>query len=117
MAAYHLDYEQIQSGVQLLRISGEITSQSAPALRAEVSNLIDSGCKTFVFDFSAVDDIDSVGISALLVISKMAAKTAIFGANTHIQKTLELAQVTRYIKVTRTQEEALSGQATMPSRN
>lgn len=103
MTHYLLEQETIRPDVQLVRLRGEITAANAALLREEALNLVAEGMKIVVFDFSAVTEIDSAGIGAFLALAKQTAagksEVRIFGANSLIHKTLELAHLTRYVPV------------------
>lgn len=101
--------------MRLLRLAGHITANNAPEVRAEVTGLLSEGYKTFVFDFSEVADIDSVGIGAFFTMAKLSTDAGgsvrIFGATTLIKKTLELAHLTHYVALYTDLESALAGRA------
>ena len=58
-------------GFSVILPSGDITAASSEKLRELLSGLLDSGMLKCRFDFSKVKDIDSVGLSALVVLSRI----------------------------------------------
>ena len=58
-------------GFSVIVPSGDITAASSEKLRELLSGLLDSGMLKCRFDFSKVRDIDSVGLSALVVLSRI----------------------------------------------
>ena len=112
MGDFDLESESVGPGIWLMRLSGKVSALHTPGLRAEVERLMESGYKTFIFDFSAVTDIDSTGIGAFLAVAKVLSNVQgsarIFGTTTHIKKVLELAHLTRYIDVFPSQEDAIA---------
>jgi len=111
MIGHDLDGESLQPGVWLIRFLAKVNSVATIGLRPEVERLMQEGYKTFVFDFSRVSDIDSVGIGAFFTIAKLLSaaggRACIFGANTHIHKVIELAHLTHYIESVETLEQAI----------
>jgi len=115
MPAAFSEEKILPPGMRLLRLAGHINANNAPEVRAEVTGLLSEGYKTFVFDFSEVADIDSVGIGAFFTMAKLSTDAGgsvrIFGATTLIKKTLELAHLTRYVSLYADLEAALAGRA------
>lgn len=112
MGDFDLESKAVGPGIWLMRLSGKVSALHTPGLRPEVERLMESGYKTFIFDFSAVTDIDSTGIGAFLAVAKVLLNVhgaaRIFGPSSHIKKVLELAHLTRYIDVFPSQEDAVA---------
>jgi anti-anti-sigma factor len=56
--------------VLVLAISGRLDGVSAPALEAQISDLVSAGAKRIVFDCSGVDYVSSAGLRVFLVAAK-----------------------------------------------
>ncbi len=56
---------------QIIRPGGDITAANAEDCRKIMVQMIDRGYRKFRFDFSNVEDVDSVGLSLLIIFSKM----------------------------------------------
>lgn len=56
--------------VTILEVSGRLDSSNYEVLNAEVSELIDSGVKELIIDFSFLDYISSAGLRVILISMK-----------------------------------------------
>jgi anti-sigma B factor antagonist len=63
---FELEEERSDPGVHVVSVSGEIHVSTAPSFRERLNAVIESGETTLVLDLSAVDFIDSTGLSVLL---------------------------------------------------
>jgi anti-sigma B factor antagonist len=63
---FELSEEDSASGTHVINVSGEIHVQTAPRFAQRLSEAIDKGNTTIVLDLSAVEFIDSTGLSVLL---------------------------------------------------
>jgi anti-sigma B factor antagonist len=63
---FELDEESSDPGVHVVNVSGEIHVSTAPSFRERLNAVIESGETMLVLDLSAVDFIDSTGLSVLL---------------------------------------------------
>jgi anti-sigma B factor antagonist len=63
---FELTEEQSVDGVDIVSVSGEIHVTTAPRFRQALDAIIDAGEGTLVLDLSAVEFIDSTGLSVLL---------------------------------------------------
>lgn len=61
-------------GWTLVEPSGDITAASSEILRETLHKLVASGMEKCRFDFAKVSDIDSVGLSALIILSRAMAE-------------------------------------------
>lgn len=59
---------------QIVRPTGDITASNAEECRKILVELADQGHRKFRFDFKNVEDVDSVGLSLLIIFSKMLDK-------------------------------------------
>jgi len=65
---------QDEAGWQIITPSGDITAGTADKFRAILVMLIDHGHMKYQFDFTHVEDIDSVALSVMIIFAKMLAK-------------------------------------------
>jgi anti-sigma B factor antagonist len=63
---FELREEDSASGTHVINVRGEIHVQTAPRFSQRLSEAIDSGNTAIVLDLSAVEFIDSTGLSVLL---------------------------------------------------
>jgi anti-sigma B factor antagonist len=63
---FELGEEDSGSGVHVINVRGEIHVQTAPRFSQRLSQAIDNGNTSIVLDLSAVEFIDSTGLSVLL---------------------------------------------------
>lgn len=63
---FELREEDSPSGTHVINVSGEIHVQTAPRFATLLSEAIDNGNTAIVLDLSAVEFIDSTGLSVLL---------------------------------------------------
>ncbi|MCP4112340.1 MAG: ABC transporter substrate-binding protein [Desulfobacteraceae bacterium] len=79
VTVYHVVYNNIRFHTTIkgehmvIRPSGDITATEINEFRSLLKNLTQKGYVKYCFDFSKVQDIDSVGLSAFIVLSKMLA--------------------------------------------
>jgi anti-sigma B factor antagonist len=63
---FQLDEEPPDAGADIVSVSGEIHLSTAPRFGQQLNAVIDRGKTTLVLDLSAVEFIDSTGLSVLL---------------------------------------------------
>ncbi|QTA90488.1 ATP-binding protein [Desulfonema magnum] len=63
-----------ENGWQVITPSGDLTASIADRFRAVLVRLLDQGYGQYCFDFTHVEDIDSVALSVMIVFSKMLAQ-------------------------------------------
>jgi anti-sigma B factor antagonist len=63
---FELSEEDGASGTHVINVTGEIHVQTAPRFSRRLSQAIDNGNTSIVLDLSAVEFIDSTGLSVLL---------------------------------------------------
>jgi anti-sigma B factor antagonist len=61
-----LGEERSDGGVHIVNVSGEIHVSTAPSFREQLNEVIERGSSMLVLDLSAVEFIDSTGLSVLL---------------------------------------------------
>lgn len=88
-------------GVQVITSSGDITASAADSLRILLLDLLSSGCNRFRFDMCHVQDMDSMGLSVLIVFARMLAESSndslleMVNANEDITLLFELTRLDR----------------------
>jgi anti-anti-sigma factor len=92
---------------QVISPSGNLTASSADKLRIILIELLDAGEKDFMFDFSDVEDLDSISLSLLITFSKMhknklegQGELRIVEVSEDLKNLFELTRVNRIYKVT-----------------
>lgn len=90
-----------RDGVVVFSIVGDVSIFYKDAIDAALSKEVDKGSYLFVFDFSQVSYIDSVGISFLIQAGNMAyehgKRVIVAGANPKVHYIIELAKLDRII--------------------
>ncbi len=93
---FELGEEPSEGGVHLITVTGEIHVSTAPSLSQRLHTIIESGKTTIVLDLTAVEFIDSTGLSVLLnglrLVNQRDGRMALVCANPTV---LRLFQVTR----------------------
>ncbi len=92
---FELAEERSDEGVDIVSVSGEIHVSTAPRFGQQLNAVIGSGTTTLVLDLSAVEFIDSTGLSVLLtglrLVNQRNGRMALVCANPTV---LRLFQVT-----------------------
>lgn len=92
---FELHEESAGDGAHIIRLSGEIHVSTAPDFAQRLSATIESGKTAIVLDMSAVEFIDSTGLSVLLnglrLVTAMHGRMALVCANPTV---LRLFQIT-----------------------
>ncbi len=89
----------------VIRPSGNITAASSDRLKAHLVDLFDQGIGRFSFDFSAVEEIDSISLTLFVVFVKMLGKREgapeleIVHCNDNIQKLFTLTRLDAHYMV------------------
>jgi anti-sigma B factor antagonist len=93
---FELGEEPSDAGVHVITASGEIHVSTAPSLSQRLHTIIESGKTTLVLDLSAVEFIDSTGLSVLLnglrLVNQRDGRLALVCANPTV---LRLFHITR----------------------
>jgi anti-sigma B factor antagonist len=63
---FELEAERTAAGVDVVKVSGEIHLSTAPSFRDRLDTIIGNGDGRLVLDLTAVEFIDSTGLSVLL---------------------------------------------------
>ncbi|HWC27142.1 MAG TPA: STAS domain-containing protein [Solirubrobacteraceae bacterium] len=92
---FELAEESASAGAHIIRVSGEIHVTTAPEFAQHLSAAIDSGKRDIVLDMTAVEFIDSTGLSVLLnglrLVTQMHGRLALVCTNPTV---LRLFQIT-----------------------
>ncbi|MDZ8275172.1 STAS domain-containing protein [Microbacterium aquimaris] len=97
----------------VVRTEGRLTATSVPAVRAAISELIDSGHAFIVVDLSATPFVDSSGLGVLIGGLKSARQASgdlrIAGASEGVRSVLALTNLDRILRSYPTVQEAFDG--------
>lgn len=87
----------------VLHLHGDLTTFAEEVVEPHIHELIESGCRRAVFDFSDVEYINSPGIAILIqVVSLMrenGGTVAAFGLNDHYRKIFRMVGLNQYIEI------------------
>jgi anti-sigma B factor antagonist len=96
-------HEQTQSGVDILRVEGEIDLHFAPVLRQVLSGKAKQRCPALLLDLTAVEFINSSGIAAILEYLREATDNrvpfCIGGVSPKLRPIIELVRLDRSMPV------------------
>jgi anti-anti-sigma factor len=102
--------QSTRDGIVILRPAGNLDSPAAPALQSAVSAAVTEKC--VAVDLSDVGFITSAGLRVILSIAKQAhargGALAIFGLNTPVRETFEIAGFGPLIAIVGTEAEAVT---------
>jgi anti-sigma B factor antagonist len=94
---FELSEEDSASGIHVINVSGEIHVQTAPRFSRRLSEAIDKGNTEIVLDLSAVEFIDSTGLSVLLSglrrVTALQGRLAIVCANPTVLRLFEITSL------------------------
>lgn len=103
--------KSIRDGVVIFNIVGDVSIFYKDAIDAALSEEVDKGGFLFIFDFTNVSYIDSVGISFLIQAGNTAyehgKRILVSGANPKVRYVLELAKLDRIIGLCDTVDDGL----------
>lgn len=95
----------------MLTTSGKISAAELIPFASAIDEILTDDCKTMVFDFSALDFINSMGIGKLVVAHKRCAEkgggVVLCGVNTKLAKLFEILCLDGVFKIFPSTEEAL----------
>lgn len=105
-----------RNGWSVVSASGEIDVVSAPAVRAEVVNLVTQGRSDLVLDFENVAFVDSFGlgvlVGALKRVNSHGGRLRIVIGEPRVRGVLELTGIDRVLDLYDSVEAAVDGEAT-----
>jgi len=94
---FELSEEDSASGTHVINVSGEIHMQTAPRFAQRLSEAIDKGNTSIVLDLSAVEFIDSTGLSVLLTglrrVTAVHGRLALVCANPTVLRLFEITSL------------------------
>ncbi|HEY1359351.1 MAG TPA: STAS domain-containing protein [Thermoleophilaceae bacterium] len=115
-AAHILDVkEDRMSAAQALELTGELDAASAPALRERLAEVATRGKGPLVIDLSALEFIDSTGLSVLLNAKRRLTRRgrglALVCPPGHVRRILEVTQLLDTLDCHSSREDALGALA------
>jgi anti-sigma B factor antagonist len=97
---------------RVISVQGEIHVTTAPELSQRLTSAIESGERQIVLDFSAVEFIDSTGLSVLLNglrrMSQLGGKLAVACANPTVLRLFQITKLDGTFDIFATRDEALA---------
>jgi anti-sigma B factor antagonist len=94
---FELDDERSEAGVHIVNVSGEIHVSTAPSFRERLNEIIESGGSMLVLDLSAVEFIDSTGLSVLLnglrLVSQRHGRLALVCTNPTVMRLFQITSL------------------------
>ena len=94
---FELDEERSDAGVHIVNVSGEIHVSTAPSFREQLNAVIERGGTTLVLDLSAVEFIDSTGLSVLLnglrLVNQRQGRMALVCANPTVMRLFQITSL------------------------
>ncbi len=108
-----MNYKRVElNDIVVYRFEGEFTVFTLDKFEEDLQRELSNGKYKFVFNFEKVDQIDSYGISLLIVAGKQAVthgyKLAVSGANKRVALTIEVSEIDAVVKMFDTEEEAIA---------
>ena len=93
-----MNYEiQSQDGGVLVLMKGELTFNDHPTIKKMLTELSSGSHKSWTFDLSALDSIDSAGIGMMLIAKdegeKVNARLSLRAPSGNVRKVLELTKI------------------------
>ena len=102
----------VTEGIVVMTIRGPMDVATVPQLRDTLIGLIDEGHDRFVFEMSAVDFIDSIGLGVIVgVVHRLRphdGALALAAPSAHARKAFHITQLTRVLSLHDTVEDALA---------
>lgn len=96
------------SGVVVVRPAGRLNAITAPDLRHQLRALVQGGSARVVVDFSAVSEIDSSALGALISGLKAARQAGgdlrVAAPNDHVRLVFQLAKLDGFLNICQTTE-------------
>lgn len=109
-----IESRQLEPGISVITLSGRLVfGREVERLESVVKDLLLKNEKTFVFDASALDYVDSSGIgtlvSCLTQIKKAGGEMRLAGANPRIQRLFSMTGVDKLLTLYNSVSEAAAG--------
>ena len=97
-----------ESGVVVVRPAGRLNAITAPDLRNQLRALVEAGSARVVVDFSAVSELDSSALGALISGLKVARQAGgdlrVAAPNEHVRLVFHLAKLDGFLNICQTTE-------------
>jgi anti-sigma B factor antagonist len=94
---FELGEELFDGGVNVVNVSGELHVSTAPRFREELNAVIEGGGTALVLDLSAVEFIDSTGLSVLLnglrLVNQRHGRMALVCANPTVMRLFQITSL------------------------
>jgi anti-sigma B factor antagonist len=109
---FELTEEHSVDGVDIVSVSGEIHVTTAPRFRQALDTIIDRGEATLVLDLSAVEFIDSTGLSVLLnglrLVNQRHGRMALVCSNPTVLRLFQITSLDSTFEIYSDRAEAIS---------
>jgi anti-anti-sigma factor len=104
---------EIEGGVVLLEVEGEVDAHTAPRLDKSLNDLLAQGHYRLVLDASQMGYISSPGLRSLLSAQREArhlgGEVRLCGLNAQVRRTFEMAGLGEMLHISDTRQEAMEG--------
>jgi anti-sigma B factor antagonist len=108
--------EQVQNGVHVIALTGEVDLYTAPEFKQELLKTIAAGAKQVVVDFTDTTFIDSTTLGVLVGgvkrLRPAGGQLSLVCSDRNITKIFEITGLDRVFTIYPTRDDALSGVAT-----
>ncbi len=99
--------------VKIVRIEGELNTQTSPDAEAQLTQLIDAGARKVVVNFERLDYITSAGLHILLATAKQlrvgGGELRVCSLSDLVQEVFEMSGFDSIMSVSKNEAEALKG--------
>ena len=104
---------RLQGGIAILSLSGKfVAGTDGLLLRQQVKDVIDSGTRKLVFNFSEVPYIDSTGLGFLAGSRELAIEAGaiivLAGMNTHVRRILDGVKLSQFFEIVEDESKGLA---------
>lgn len=100
-----------KAGVLVCRVDGEINIDTVPELKNKFKDIVESGCRRVLLDFSGVKYIDSLGMASIIGLSRdlrlSGADIFLFGLSPKVVSIFSITGLEKAFKIYETEQEAL----------
>ncbi len=106
---------RVDDNTQALDLEGEVDVYTAPLLRQEIMDQVDSGVKTLLVDLNKVEYLDSTGLGILIGgvkrLKEQGGSLRLIGPSARITRIFEITGLNKIFDVYATEADALQGKA------
>lgn len=107
---FSLSRERVAGDIDVVAVRGEIDIFTAPALKREIAQAIDSGTRLFVLDLTETSFLDSTALGVIISASKrvrpLGGALAIVNVTPSIAKTFEITGLAELFPIVATRDAA-----------